>query len=345
MTAHRVEIACRTRRGTERRENQDAIRIVRWTGADGSTAGFALVLADGMGGGTDGAEASRRAVGSICTSLEALAHLKDLGSETWQETVGEKLRAVVAKANMAVRAIAGPPADAGVGATVGTTVAILLFINDWYATVHVGDSRIYRLRNHVLRQLTIDHTWLQDRRQAGMGDQHDALAPHAGFLTRALGLADQVEPVIEWGQPADGDRFLLCSDGMSRYADGAALGLLLRLAGRPRRAAGALLQHALARGAEDDVTVGVVRWDGWAGLRLPPPAATTDPVVLREEPPPEPRDHLIDTAIVGAALRSRARLRALTAGLAACLVVTVLGLLWLVRSFTLWDVGFEQLVF
>jgi protein phosphatase len=137
----------------------------------------------------------------------------------------------------------------------GTTMTALLLHDDSVALVHVGDSRAYRLHDGTLEQLTRDHTFVQ--LLVEIGDLTPEAAehhPHRHVIVKALqGSGDAVAADVEVRPAVPGERYLLCSDGLSdcvpRDAIAGALGLP-----EPQAAADALVELALAAGAPDNVT-------------------------------------------------------------------------------------------
>jgi protein phosphatase len=117
---------------------------------------------------------------------------------------------------------------------------------------HVGDSRIYRLRGGALQQLTRDHSLQAELAAAGLS------WPHRNVITRALGIPSNHTPDVSRVVLEPGDSFLLCSDGLYEVTPDAVLAELLGDADLDR-AARALVEEALRRGASDNVTVVVVR--------------------------------------------------------------------------------------
>lgn len=198
-------------------------------------------VADGLGGLEMGDLASRLAL------------------DTLAEAVRDRPRAdnVIAggrKANEAVWR-----AGSGREAAIGTTVTALAITEDAGALVlHVGDSRLYRLRTGQLEQLTDDHTVTADLVRTGELLPEDAEGhPHRHVLTRALGVGPSVE--IDRASPSlePGDRLLLCTDGLFQSIDSAALEAALGT-GDPQTCADGLVARAAGAGASDNVTAVVV---------------------------------------------------------------------------------------
>jgi protein phosphatase len=204
-------------------------------------------VADGMGGHSLGEFASRLAIRS-------LAHLPPDGT---LEQRAAALEARLLQANQRLRAEAARR-DVPV---IGTTIAALLVAGHRFACVWAGDSRIYLCRDGRLRQLTRDHSQFEAVRAQHRGSGDDTLdRPAANVITRALGGDDRLELDAVGADVADGDVFLLCSDGLSNEVSDAAILQALQPGGC-RLAADALVEQALARGGHDNITVVVVRAD------------------------------------------------------------------------------------
>ena len=200
-----------THRGMVREQNEDAIGIA-------AEFGLALV-ADGMGGYNAGEVASGLATDFLVRHLsEDLTQLrlgaaKDPGGESTSSRMRHALlRARIDGANEAIIDVADrDPACQGMG----TTLALLLFSDGVVTTLHLGDSRIYRMRDDVLSLLTRDHSLLQEQIDAGVLTPAEAQASiNRNFVTRALGVDLVADPEINEYDVAPGDLYLICSDGL-----------------------------------------------------------------------------------------------------------------------------------
>jgi len=198
-------------------------------------------VADGMGGHSLGEFASRVAVRS----------LMDLPSGGGLEERLCTARARLSEANRRLRA----EATRRDVAVIGTTIAALLTSEHRCACLWAGDSRIYLYRAGRLRQLTRDHSQLEFVRSRRMLSSDDTLdRPPTNVITRALGGADMLELDDVIVDVADGDVFLLCSDGLTNEVREVAIEQAL-LPGSCRLAADALVDMALERGGRDNITV------------------------------------------------------------------------------------------
>ncbi|KAA9152467.1 serine/threonine-protein phosphatase [Microbacterium lushaniae] len=222
---------------------------VRSNNQDSGYAGSNLfVVADGMGGHAGGDVASSLAIARLAlldqpfsSTAEAELALRDSIADTATElieTVGRR------------------PELAGMG----TTVSALVMVDDYAVIAHIGDSRIYLYRDGTLTQITTDHTFVQRLVDSGRITPEEArYHPRRSVLMRVLGDMDpdpEVDTFIMPTQP--GDRWLLCSDGLSGVLDDAHTAKALSQGLAPGRTADLLLKHALDGGAPDNVTIVIV---------------------------------------------------------------------------------------
>jgi serine/threonine protein phosphatase PrpC len=225
--------------GRVRKVNQDAF-------LDRPDLGI-WAVADGMGGHTDGAIASS----ALVEGLGSLANPRLLGSgaRLMERTLKSVNRQLLDRAQ-----------QTAAGDLIGSTIVSLLAVGDHCVLLWVGDSRIYRLRDGRLQQLTTDHSQVQVMVDEGL--LHPDLAenhPLSNVLLRAVG-SDEPMPIdrrIE--RLRDGDRYLLCSDGLFRELDSDAIATNLA-ASPPAEAARALVQQACDHGARDNVTAVAVQF-------------------------------------------------------------------------------------
>ena len=231
-----------THRGRVRPINQDAF-------LDRPDLGL-WAVADGMGGHASGERASALVVELLAT----LPRPRFLGRSARQ------VAHLIAAANRQLIADAQTNGDV----IIGTTVVTLVAVGHCCALLWVGDSRIYRLRDGRLRQLTTDHTEVQ--RMVAMGDLSAEQAeghPHAGVLSRAVGAEDDVriDRLIDTWR--DGDRYLLCSDGLTKELKP---DQITRLSGKSNvaEASQQLIELACDAGGRDNVTVVIVDFGSFA---------------------------------------------------------------------------------
>ncbi|TGO03068.1 hypothetical protein PN36_13275 [Candidatus Thiomargarita nelsonii] len=240
-----VEIVCRTDTGQVREHNEDCI------GGDESL-GLAIV-ADGMGGYQAGEVASATAVKIIMEQLESLFKTS---SYLKRYSATMLLEQAVLKANQAIYKMAESQIHYR---GMGTTVVAVLFHNDLISVAHVGDSRLYRLRGNDFRQLTKDHSVLQDLIDCGYYTPEKARhSQHRHTITRALGIEQNVNIEIQEDRVLEQDIYLLCSDGLSDMLDEDEMHTIV--SNHSLKQAGQLLIDAANnKGGKDNISLILVR--------------------------------------------------------------------------------------
>jgi protein phosphatase len=248
-----LEIASCTDPGMVRSHNEDSI-------ASDPVNGL-VVLADGMGGYNAGEVASGMATTVITTEMQQLlAKVRpfEVNPETNKVLAGELVREQVMKANASIyHAAQSQPQYAGMG----TTLVVCLFYDNKALVAHLGDSRLYRMRDGVLAQVTRDHSLLQEQIDSGLITSEQAKhAQHKNLVTKALGIDPSVEPEIREYDTRPGDIYLLCSDGLCDMVDDDDISMTLEALGANLQlAAQQLVQMANDNGGKDNVSVILVR--------------------------------------------------------------------------------------
>jgi serine/threonine protein phosphatase PrpC len=227
--------------GKARKRNEDAWLIDEDLGL--------YMVADGMGGHAGGAEASSTCVRALRESLyQQLAS----GATDPRSAPGRLTRAVE-YANQRVRQLGRDnPEIAGCG----TTITALAFVGEFAWVAHVGDSRCYHYRDGELWLVTSDHTVAEQRVRAGY-DKPEDVASHDHILLRAIGSEDDVQVDVTRVPVLPGDRFLLCSDGLTLHLSAREIRQTLG-ATNGEAAVNACIWTALERGGQDNVTAIVV---------------------------------------------------------------------------------------
>ncbi|MDP4024938.1 serine/threonine-protein phosphatase [Methylobacterium sp. NEAU 140] len=234
--AMRIEYGAVTHPGAVRAANEDSYLLAPEIGV--------FAVADGMGGHAEGAAASAAVV-------EALA---SIGAAVSAADLMARLEDRILRANAALWR--GGQARRS---TTGSTVAVLLLFGHDFAGVWSGDSRIYRIRQHAIQQITRDHTEGRDLFERGILSAAEMAAwPRRHVITRAIGVHEEPGMDLEQGAVLPGDVFVLCSDGLTgTVSDGDIL--LAADTSAPQWACEALLALTLERGAPDNVTVVILR--------------------------------------------------------------------------------------
>ncbi len=220
------------------------VGLIREGNEDSGYAGPALLMvADGMGGHAAGELASAIAVATVA---DLDVHPPDEG--TVLSALGESIADV---GDGIADVIDTEPDLTGMG----TTVTGLYWLGTRIAIVHVGDSRAYLLRDDELQQLTHDHTYVQTLVDAGRITEEEAtIHPRRSLLMRALDGMNPVEADLSLREARAGDRYMLCTDGLSGVVTADEIAAHLRQ-GDPTGAVTRLVDLALERGAPDNVTV------------------------------------------------------------------------------------------
>ena len=235
-------------RGPVRRTNEDAYVTDESLGL--------LIVADGMGGHAAGEVAATLAVEAVLgfirrTSTDA-DHSWPYGIDPTLSFNANRLRTAVHLANRRVfREAEGHDDYTGMGSTI---VAVLVFDGS-VAVAHVGDSRVYHLSGSHLEQLTIDDSWSA----AVLGPPQPGAAPAGvhpmrNVLTNVLGAREETDVHVQDRTIADGERLLLCTDGLHGALDDRAIRRVLSQSDRATPVAEALVRSALAQGSRDNVT-------------------------------------------------------------------------------------------
>lgn len=220
-----------------------------------------VVLADGMGGYNAGEVASGMATSLIASGLtEAWTRdaLKRLDRNAAMALSQNILQVQVGKANSAIyEAAQKDPHCAGMG----TTLVACLFYDNFLTVGHIGDSRLYRMRNDALEQVTRDHSLLQEQIDSGLITKEDARSSHnKNLVTRALGIDPDVEAEMHSYDVQEGDIFLMCSDGLNDMIEDDEIQMtLIALRSNLELTAQQLVQAANDAGGRDNVSVMLIK--------------------------------------------------------------------------------------
>lgn len=233
--------------GRVRSNNEDAVSI--------DAQAQIAVLADGMGGYSAGEVASSMAVTLIHAEMRAWLMQSDeppLGND-----IRRALEICVDNANQAIYSAA---LTHGEYAGMGTTLVVGVLSEDKLVLGHVGDSRCYRWRAGVLKQLTRDHSWLQEQLDAGLlTPQQAAVSPNRNLVTRALGVEPTVLVEINEFRMEPHDLLLMCSDGLSEMLQPDEIAALVSADETLEEKTTRLIAAANANGGRDNISVLLVQ--------------------------------------------------------------------------------------
>jgi serine/threonine protein phosphatase PrpC len=198
MSAHFFETSARSAIGLVRQGNEDSAFV----------SAQLIAVADGMGGHAAGEVASRIAV-KVLEKLAPTLTATEIDEDSIEDLLMHSLHSIDAE----IAAVADEEIEKR---GMGTTLTALLIRDNHIALLHVGDSRCYRLRGSTLEQLSNDHTVIQELLDQGAISQAEAADhPQRSMLTQALRGDGDVTPVLQMYEVKKGDRYLLCSDGLS----------------------------------------------------------------------------------------------------------------------------------
>jgi PPM family protein phosphatase len=227
---------------------KSAVGMVRAGNEDSAmTSNYLVAVADGMGGHAAGEVASKIAIRSIAAIVKTLR-----SQDSTNEEVNSLLANSIAQVDQALaQSVDDNPSLAGMG----TTLSALYLHDGAIALLHIGDSRIYRLRGNTFEQLTTDHTVIQELLDQGAITQSEiATHPQRSVLTQVLMGEGRHLPELMILEIKADDRFLLCSDGLTGVLSDKDIKAILKGKGRGT-AVDALIEAAHVNGAPDNVTV------------------------------------------------------------------------------------------
>jgi protein phosphatase len=241
-----VQFGCKTDMGRVRENNEDKHEFfVPVDDQELANKGRIFVVCDGMGGAEAGQLASEL---SCKTFIDVYrSHLGD--SEA-------AIRGAIMAANRYTHEVQLMDRKKQ---GMGTTLSALILVQDKAFIGQVGDSRVYRVRDGQVEQLTTDHTWVEETVKAGVMTREEAEASrYRHVITRAIGPEAEVEPDVFSHEVQAGDTFLICSDGVTNHVSDAEIGRILG-ENSPSEAAWKVVGAALVGGGTDNATCIVVR--------------------------------------------------------------------------------------
>jgi protein phosphatase len=251
-----VLVAGETNVGMKRTHNEDAFEVI-----DDERL---YIVADGMGGHASGEVASKMAIETL---REFFAATSQDPEATWPYKMDKarsyeenRLITGIKLANLRIHESAQrEPRLRGMG----TTIVSILVIDDGVLIAHVGDSRVYRLRQGKLDQLTDDHSLLNDYiKMKRLTEEEIANFPHKNVIVRALGMKDMVKVDTRLDPPQPGDIYLLCSDGLCGPVSDQEISEITSSSNDLKAIGSKLIERANANGGPDNVTVVLAKWIG-----------------------------------------------------------------------------------
>lgn len=245
----KIRYAAKTDVGMKRTHNEDYFSLIE----DEQL----FLVADGMGGHASGEVASKMAAETISEFYQRTREDEDV---TWPYKMDRSLSYVENRLVCAIKL-----ANLRIFETscrdirykgMGTTIVSTLVVGDKVYVGHVGDSRVYRIREGAIAQLTRDHSLLEDYKEAkpDMTEEEERNFPHKNVITRALGMRETVQVDIRAHQIKSGDVYLLCSDGLSGMCTDDQIQNITSNAKSLERAVAELVDAANRNGGTDNVT-------------------------------------------------------------------------------------------
>jgi serine/threonine protein phosphatase PrpC len=246
----RTRSFARTDIGRRRAVNQDAYLV------DDELSLY--VVADGMGGHAAGEVASQEAVetvfGMVKRGMETMPELRGQITEDRVRAASRMMEGAVQAATYIVFAMAELDRNKS---GMGTTISAILALGTYAIVAQVGDSRVYQVRGGEATQLTEDHTLVSWQVRQGLITEDEAKrSPHKNIITRAVGNRDYVQVDTGLVELEEGDKYLLCSDGLHGYLKPNEIPEILQQPGED--AVLEFIQIANARGGKDNITAVLV---------------------------------------------------------------------------------------
>jgi serine/threonine protein phosphatase PrpC len=237
MSAHFFETSARSAIGLVRQGNEDS----------GFASAQLIAVADGMGGHAAGEVASRIAV-EVLQQLAPTLTADGIDEDSVADLLMYSLHSI----DLEISTVTEEETEKR---GMGTTLTALLIRNNQVALLHVGDSRCYRLRGNTLEQLSNDHTVIQELLDQGAITEIEAAEhPQRSMLTQALRGDGDVTPVLQMYEVKKGDRYLLCSDGLSGVLTDKEIKIGLKKSDK-EEAIKFLIDATYINGAPDNVTI------------------------------------------------------------------------------------------
>jgi PPM family protein phosphatase len=250
----RIEVAGQTDVGRKRTHNEDNFAIMAEYGL--------YVVADGMGGHASGEIASKMAVDTL---QEFFAATADDPERTWpykmDRSKGYEENRLVTGIKLCNLRIYEQAQRNAKQRGMGTTLAALFAVEDGVYIAHVGDSRVYRIRERQIEQLTEDHSLLNDyKKMKRLTEEEIANFPHKNVIVRALGMKDTVKVDTRFEAPRASEIMLLCSDGLCGPLTDQRMLDIVQGTGDLPTATQRLIEGANENGGPDNITCVLARW-------------------------------------------------------------------------------------
>ncbi len=245
MTARKIETYGISDIGPVRPNNEDAwIALKKYR---------FFALADGMGGHKAGEVAAKETILALCESVQKISPSKRRALSS-KECISF-LQFAIESANLKVYKLGNEDPNLH---GMGTTLCCLYLYQQSVIYAHVGDSRIYRFRDHELKLLTEDHSLLTELLSSGTLEEGKSL-PFKNIITRAIGTSQKVQPEIASVTAKKKDIFLMCTDGLSDFVSEEEMEVILMQKTSLKKKGLKLLQKAKEKGSHDNITLLMIK--------------------------------------------------------------------------------------
>ncbi len=236
-------------KGLMRESNEDSYNII--AGYPGIPVSF--VIADGMGGHNSGEIASKTAVDFISKQIME-------NPETFSKTedIPSSIKSLLERANFEIFTMSMEQLS---NYGMGTTVILVVVLDNKLFAGHIGDSRLYVVRNNEIKRLTTDHSYVEELVMSGSLTREEAENhPKKHVITRALGCEERVEVDVLTHDIREDDIFVLCTDGLTNMISEEEIQRIVLETDEPADACDKLVERANAEGGEDNITVIVFKY-------------------------------------------------------------------------------------
>lgn len=245
-------------KGMRRAENQDCFLTEQiYDNA------LLCVVCDGMGGANGGSTASSMACSSFAEHIKkSLSDVDDNGQLRFQSDINDIPTILEAAVNAANKDVYKKSARSKKLSGMGTTLVSALIIDNTLYTINIGDSRLYFVSSDKITQITHDHSYVQTLIDLGQITPEEARSnPHRNIITKAIGIANNETPDITHQNldESDTEYILLCSDGLTNFADEKRIIELVHENETPEAICTALIDEANANGGGDNITTVVIK--------------------------------------------------------------------------------------
>ncbi len=243
-----MKFAARCDKGMVREKNEDSYNII----AGYNDIPTTFIIADGMGGHNSGEIASKTAVDFISKSVLEFPEKK-----VANEDITLFIKQIIENANKEVINVSKERIE---NYGMGTTVIVASVWADNLYIGHVGDSRLYLIRDGEMKRITTDHSYIEELVQNGTLTREEAENhPQKNIITRALGCFDEIVVDTYVCEIKNGDYFVLCTDGLTNMLSENEIKDIVLSADSPETACDVLVRKANENGGEDNITVIVIK--------------------------------------------------------------------------------------